>query len=393
VRAFARVLRDNTERKRVEDALMESEWRHQQALEAGDLGTLIIDFQAGTAQLSARARDMLGLAAAMPDRATAEALIHPDDRDGVVGAARAAIASDSDDAYRQTFRIVRPDGEIRWIRCHARVVRQPGSERVAERAVGAISDMTDQREAEESLRRLNDLLGDRVAERTAQVRELSRQLTLAEQEERQRISQMLHDDLQQQLYALGATLDLLREASELEQARLWERSDSILADVTALARSISMDLSPPILAEARVGPLLEWIAERKRNRFHIVVHLTIGDPDIRLDRPVREILYRSLQEILFNAVKHAGTRQVEIAAEASDGEFKVIVRDEGVGFDPAAVVTRAGATGGWGLATARERLALIGGRLELDSALGQGAIARIVVPVQGGTADPSAEGR
>jgi PAS domain S-box-containing protein len=241
-------------------------------------------------------------------------------------------------------------------------------------------DTTDRVVTREELARANRELEGRVEERTGQVRELARALTLAEHEERRRIAHVLHEDLQQTL--AGAQIRVaLGDA---------DRAEGLLSEAIETTRRLSHELSPPLVRGGSVSELLEWVAARKRKLYGLDVtsevrgEVTLGREDLRV------LLYQLLRELLFNVAKHAGTGRARVTAERAGDRVRVVVADEGAGFDPAAL-DAARAPAGLGLPSVRERLELVGGRLEVESAPGEGTQVTVELPVETGGGATRAE--
>lgn len=236
------------------------------------------------------------------------------------------------------------------------------------------------------LRELNGALGARVREQAVRLRALSAQLATAEQEERRRIAQLLHDDLQQRLHALSITLHLLgRAPSGKERESLVGRAERTLAEATRLTRTLAMELNPSVLGMERLGEALRWLAERGQETLGLEVEVEgeAGVPDPTL----RALLYHLVRELLLNVSKHAGTSRARIALAEADGCVSVRVEDEGRGFDTSAL---SAGMGGFGLTSVRERLEAVGGRLSIESAPGVGTRVVLVAPVEaGGCTAPS----
>ena len=374
-------VRDMTERRRAERALREAEWRQQQALEAGGLGTWTYDLAAGTSHFDERCRAVFGVDREAVSEEEVVGLIHPDDLEAFARSREAALDPASPDTFEEVHRIVRPDGAVRWVQGQARVFFEgEGAARRAVRAVGVVADVTGRKEAEEAVQALNRTLEARVEERTAEVRRLSAQLTVAEQEERQRIALILHDDLQQLLFALSMTLDRLAPAPSERESALRQRAADYLSRATDLTRSLAAELSPPVLQTPGIGVLLQWLAHREKRLHDLDVALDVRG-DCRVPDPnLRALLYQILRELLFNVVKHAGVGEVAVRAWEEEGELTIQIEDEGGGFDVRAAAERKAEEGGFGLFSVQERVRLVGGRFEVTSAPGDGT--RVTVAVR-----------
>ncbi len=229
--------------------------------------------------------------------------------------------------------------------------------------------------------------------RTAQLSRLASDLTLAEQHAREELAKTLHDGLQQLL--VSASMNLDRHATGDAQRVVGPdeplaRAKRHLEQAIAAARSLSLELFPPVLHGSGLPAALTWLAERTRDQYGLLVQVS-ADPLANSDRKdVRTLLFESVRELLFNAVKHAQVDRVTIDLSLDrDDALCIIVADQGIGFDPAGLVERGkGGQAGWGLFSIRERLTLLGGRFDIESAPGQGTLFRLVAPrgvVQDGT--------
>jgi PAS domain S-box-containing protein len=238
-------------------------------------------------------------------------------------------------------------------------------------------DITESRRAERELRSAHAEL----AARAEQLRRLTGELTLAEQRERRRVARVLHDHLQQLLVgARFRTSALGRGGGEGRVTRSAGEIEALLEEALAVSRTLTAELSPPILHEGGLGAGLGWLARWMGDRHGLTVDLSVEEPAQPLVDDVKVLLFESVRELLFNAVKHAAARTVNLDVSAADGMLGVTVADSGPGFDPAAL-GRLGESGGLGLFSIRERLGLIGGRVEIDSKPGQGSRIRLVVPL------------
>ena len=162
------VVQDVTDRKRVEEALEESEERHRLALDVAALGTWRHDLLTGVAYLDARTQEVWSFDHAEVRWEDLVARVHPDDREGLTTKRTASCNPGSDGDYANEFRIVRPDGDVRWLAARARIFFEgEGPARRPTLAIGTTADVTDRRRADEAIRRSEELL--RRAEAMANV--------------------------------------------------------------------------------------------------------------------------------------------------------------------------------------------------------------------------------
>ena len=154
-----------------------------------------------------------------------------------------------------------------------------------------------------------------------------------------------------------------------------------------------MELSPPILHEAGLGPALEWLGRWMREKHGLEVELRVSDatPD-RED--VRVLLFEAVRELLFNVVKHAGVTRATVEMGLHDEDtIRVSVSDEGVGFDADGTWSAISMSGRFGLMSLRERLGLLGGRMDVRSEPNEGAAFTLYAPIRSAIASDSAAGQ
>jgi len=245
------------------------------------------------------------------------------------------------------------------------------------RWIGTCTDIDRIVRAEEALRELNETLEVRVAERSAEVEALARALTLAEQEERGRLAEVLHDDLQQLL--VGAKMRLGVSATD---AAHGAEVGAILDESIRVTRLLSTELAPSLLQGEGLREALEWLASRSRGLHHLDVTVAAEDGCLIADSGRRILLYQVVRELLFNVSKHAGTDRATVRAWQEGGEVRIAVEDEGTGFDPALL----GKAGGFGLTHVQERLRMLGGTVRVESTPGEGTRVELAVPAP--AADP-----
>jgi signal transduction histidine kinase len=226
------------------------------------------------------------------------------------------------------------------------------------------------------LANLNQTLEQRVAKRTAEaveqaqkLRLLSAELSLAEEAERRRIAEMLHEDLQQllvaarmQLAALCRTRDATqREPIAREIADVLERSFQ-------LTRSLSVELAPPVLHERGLAAALEWLAAETRKNYNVEVTVEADSSANPKAADVRIFLFRAVRELLLNSVKHAGGNAVHVTMQhLRPDKVRIIVADGGPGFDPTSLDAPRNGSQTFGLLNIRERVSSFGGKFHINS--------------------------
>ncbi len=239
-----------------------------------------------------------------------------------------------------------------------------------------LRDNTQEKAYRETLEDLNRTLEARVAEQTARVRALAASLAAAEADERRRISDLLHDDLQQRLYAIFlSTEGLVRELGETDHAARAQQLRGWAEETVALARRLASDLLTPGGDSDRLADGLEDLGRQVEALHGLRVHRRL-DPDVTVpDEGVRVLLLQAVRELLFNVVKHAGTDEATLSMQSVPEGVQVRVEDEGRGFD---VEHARGPS--LGLKGVRQRLALVGGAAEVEGTVGSGTRVTLTVP-------------
>ncbi len=238
-------------------------------------------------------------------------------------------------------------------------------------------DITERRRTEKALKRAHEDL----AERAAQLRALAGELTLSEQRERQRLAQILHDHLQQLLVAAKMRTATLGPAGDKTIRQAAAEIAHLIDEAITASRLVTAELSPPILHEGGLPAGLRWLARRMAERHGLQVDLAMEEDLPLVGEEVRLLLFESVRELLFNAVKHARVASVKLDVQRiAAADIGITVSDTGAGFDPD-TLKKAGETGGgFGLFSIRERLELLGGRMDFDSAPGQGSRFTLTAP-------------
>lgn len=376
---------DITERKRIEQELRNSEERYRMLFEMESDAIFLIDNQTGqVVDVNLAAQSLYGysrselLALRNTDiSAEPEQTQQATEKASTVGGATLRIAQRR---HRKRDGSVFPvEIAARCFSIHGRSVH-----------IAAMRDISERVKTQELLESWNALLERRVLERTEEVNKYARQLQAltgrlvrAEEDERQRISDVLHEDLQQTLVAARMTLGgaLASIPDGLAQETL-SHVDTMLTRSLRLTRSLVQEIAVPAVREGDLPFAIGWIAQQMQEKFGLEITLTCGEDLPPVGQNVYICLYRVIQELLFNVVKHSGVRQatVEVVKQAGDS-IRISVSDCGCGFSLTALEASDKGGDGFGLFSIRERIEGLCGRLEIGSAIGQGTTVILTVPL------------
>lgn len=351
---------NQAKRRRAEQALRESEERLSLAAAAANIGIWVWDIPRNRIWATENWSRMFGFQPnAVLSFATVIQHIHPDDRATVAHAVQRALEERVD--YVGEYRVVLPAGTQRWIAARGRLDSTANAKQA--RMLGASMDITERRHAEEA------------------ARSLSGRLINAQEEERARLARELHDDITQRLARLA--IDVARcelgtcEPSPAITARaVREGLTRLSEDVHAL----SYRLHPALLHDLGLCEALRAEAERFAKSEAIPVDLKVCDLPDPVPAEAALCLFRVVQEALRNIGRHAQAHQVQISLRSVDGGLQLAVQDDGRGFDPAGERARPSL----GLASMRERVHLLGGELDVESAPGYGTTVVAWVPLSKG---------
>lgn len=386
VLAISGIGRNVTERRRAAEALRESEERFRLAAECTN--DLIYEWMLGTSEV--RWYSDIDAALGYPQGQVAHSYeawleaLHPEDRHWVDATLTESIASAR--SFALEYRVRRADGSVRYWADRGTIVKDESGRPF--KVIGGITDMTDRKLAEQQLKQLNETLERRVAERTAvaeeraeQLQALAVQLTQAEQQERRRLAQTLHDHLQQLLVAAKLRMSMLAshgESAEFRQA--VAQVDDLLAQSIEASRSLTVELSPPILYDAGLAAAMDWLARWMQEKHGLHVHVDADEQAQPSDNDVCVFLFQAARELLFNIVKHAKVDDASITMRRYDGSTQLIIADRGQGFDAEKVSNRSQRKGGFGLFSIQQRIELLGGSFYTESKPGQGCSITLEVP-------------
>ena len=385
------VLVDITARRQTEEALRESEYFSRKVMESSLTGIYVYDLASGQhLYINPEYERLTGYTLADLNTMGSEFLstcFHPEETAQSLGHFDQLSRTRDGESVEVEYRYKRSDG--RWIWCLSRdSVFSRDEQGNVRQLIGSFLDITQRKQTEEQLKAFNQTLEQRVVERTAlaewrasQLQRLAVELTQAEERERRRVARVLHDHLQQLLVAtqlaLGKTVSKVQDsglASGLERAR------HLLAEAIEESRSLTAELSPPVLYDRGLAAGLEWLGRQTEDKYRLTVEVEADPMAEPTDDTIKVFVFEAAREFVLNAVKHGRATSVTIRLSNLDEDYiRLAVIDNGVGCVPERLSPRSNA-GGFGLFSIRERLDLLGGRLEIASIPGQGTKATLTAP-------------
>jgi PAS domain S-box-containing protein len=216
------------------------------------------------------------------------------------------------------------------------------------------------------------------------LRSLASELSLAEERERRRIATDLHDYIGQTLAISKIKLERLRESVySVDLAVSLGEIQKLIDQAIQYTRSLTFELSPPILYELGFEAAVEWLSERILKKHSILFELEDDGKPKPMDEEILITLFKAVRELLFNIIKHAQARNVKISIRRENDDIRIEVEDDGVGFDTSLMDLNSGGTTGFGLFNIRERLSYLGGHLEIKSEPGRGTRIAMTAPLRG----------
>jgi len=364
---FAGIGLDVTEHQRAEQALRASEDRYRRIVETAEEGIWAIDAEAKTTYVNRKMAEMLGYA---PEEMVGQHLLAFMNEDqcplalGLLGRRRQGVRETHEFLFR------RKDGGDLWTTLSTNPILSDKGGYLG--ALAMATDITDRVQARQ-----------RVVEYQKRLRSLTSRLVLTEARERRRIAVFLHDQIGQALAMAQVRLAALRKAVAPEDQRsIVGEVANLLDRVIGDTRSVTFDLSPPILYELGFEAAVEWLAENVQQSHGLRVRFEKDGQPKPMAEDVRVILFVAVREVLTNIVKHAGAKSASVSISREQGRVRVSVVDDGRGFDVDSLVSPRGHGAGFGLFSIRERLEHLGGGLEVQSTPGQGTRIMLIGPLE-----------
>lgn len=215
------------------------------------------------------------------------------------------------------------------------------------------------------------------------LRSLTRELSVAEEQERRRIATDLHDTVAQSLVLASLKLSEVRSSANSQPPDGLDDLQEIVDRAIKETRTVLYDISPPVLHDVGLEAAIRWKLDRFSAEHGIGVKFNDDQQHKPIPESLKTFLFKAVQELLKNIVKHANASTVTVNLNSADGVLRVTVRDDGIGFDVSDPNPCDDVHSGFGLFNIRDRLDYYGGRTEIISAPGSGTIVDLYAPLAG----------
>lgn len=364
--AILGIVTDITERKRAEYALRESEEKHKSMIELAPdaivvlnrLGVIVSCNSAGQ-RISGYSKDEL-----VGKHFSKLGAFHVKDIPKYLSIFAKILKGQVSKPFQVEF--IKKDGSTGMVEVRVSLLEDGNIQTIA-------TDITERKRAEQ-----------RLLEDQAQLKSLASQLSLTEERERHRLAMELHDQIGQSLVISKIKLDSLRKSvSSNELTEALEDVCSTLGKVIQDVSTLTFDLSFPVLYELGFeAAVAEWLSEQIRDKHGINTEFEDDGQFKPLDDDICVLLFRDVRELLVNVVKHANAQNVKVSISKADDQIHVSVEDDGVGFDPVEVASKATERAEFGLFSIRQRLEQLGGHFEIASEPGHGSKITMTAPLR-----------
>jgi PAS domain S-box-containing protein len=287
-------------------------------------------------------------------------IVHPDYRK-MIREWETSRHGDSTIPHRAEFKIITKRGDERWMNFTWGWIRFQDSPAT----LASAFDITEQKLAEEKLR------------------SLASELSATEERERRRLATYLHDTIGQTLAFCKMKIRLLQRSSSQDkiEAQLQEIRELVEQSITD-TRSLTYELSPPVLYELSFVAALEWLTNELSERHKLKIILEDDKEAKEFSDEIRVFLFHAVRETLINVAKHAEAQNVNVSLRRNGRKVYIIVEDDGTGFKQPVGELAASVKGGFGLFNVRERLRHFGGDFEIETISGKGTRITLIAPLQ-----------
>ncbi|MCI0336578.1 MAG: PAS domain S-box protein [Acidobacteria bacterium] len=369
-----------------EETLRKSEERFRALIERSYDGVLLLTSTGEITYASPSTHSILGHQGDELIIQNAFALMHPEDSPKIIPKFQLLLTR-PEETLTAEFRYQHKNGYWRWLEC-------TGTNLLENQSVQAVvvnyRDITERKNNEEALMQAHNKLEQRVQERTAELvaansslreqiterkraeaelQRLSHRLVEVQEHERRSIARELHDEVGQILTGLKMTLELTRRLPPETANSGFEQAHQQVNDLLTHVRNLSLELRPAMLDDLGLLPTLFWHFDRYTSQTEIQVNFKQAGIEGRYSPELETAIYRIVQEALTNVARHSQVNEVTVLLWANPETISVQIEDQGVGFKKESVMAAGHSNGLTGM---RERAALLGGKLMIESSPGSG---------------------
>ena len=357
---------DITERKRAEAAVRESEQKYISVVE-NSLTGIYIDQEGKIVFANNRFAEIYGYQKEEVIGIEPWKLVHPEDR-ALTAEMKLKRLKGEGVPLAYDARGLTKDGGTIWLTRRNTRIEYNGRPAI----LGNVVVITERKRAE-----------DKLLTYHARLRSLASELSLAEERERRRVANEVHDRISQNLAFVKMRLGTVRSSTSngsLKEsvAEMLELIDKTIQNT----RSLVSELGSPILYELGFVPAVEWLTQQARKQHGIVVDFEDDDELKPVRHDVAVLLFQAVRELLVNIVKHAQAGTAKVSITRDGDQVQVDVEDDGIGFDCDEIGSSVCSSGEFGLFSIQERLRPLGGRMEMESKPGQGTRVSLVAPLE-----------
>jgi PAS domain S-box-containing protein len=363
--SWVSVIRDITERKRMENELRESEEKFAAAFQTNPAPMAISNMDGRYVEINQAFSRLLGYSS-----------------EDVVGHTSTEVGNFVDpEASMQALELFRKQGRLENYEIvvktksgeirHGLLFAEPLQLANRPLILTVMNDITERKRTQEAIERQNQ-----------QIQKVSRKLVEVQEQEKRLLATELHDDFGQSLTSLKLMLELASGTrSSATRKKELDKILELVAESMNKVRNLSLDLRPAMLDDFGLFAALRWFFERYHSRTGIAVHCNYNlNSDQRFEAHVETAAFRIIQEALTNVARHASVHEAQVTLAIGD-RLSIEIADQGSGFDHAETAKKI--TGSGGVSGMQERARLLGGRVEIISEKGSGTRVRAEIPLTG----------
>lgn len=350
------------------EALRSSEARFRTIFEGATIGIALVDMDGRIVESNPHLEQMLGLTREELLKRSFTNFTQPDDTDRCRVLFQELVEGKRD-SFQMEKQYSLQDGRLLWGRLTVSPYRD--TEGAWQFAIGMVENITEQKQAEVEIRAYQE-----------QLRSMASELSLTEERERRRLATELHDHVGQILALAQIKLGALKEsASSTSLTGPLDEIRRLMEQMIQYTRSLTFELSPPILYDLGFEAAVEWLAELFQKQHGLKIDVQADRNPKPMDDEIRVLLFQVVRELLLNVVKHAKADQVKVTIDRKGPDLRIQVKDNGVGM-PISQGTSLNSATGFGLFSIKERLKNLGGHLQVTSQPDQGTKVTLVVPLK-----------